>query len=245
MACGCAARKTSFKTATATVAKVPDLPHEVRPGESCIFCAEKHLSLAHTRLCTTSALYPVIGELELARRHTLLEYADASKSIAEAEFLACIRDRRGLVAELPHALELVRNIVETTDPERHVGKSMDTAKVPSVVVNPFVGEIHMHAAHRLAFEVGYMLENRAMIIGDLALAREYLVRFDHNLDAMTRELRHRVQTMRAADLNGDWQSACEAAARLVEKNLKDFKQRYSDGLRTYLGLQSQSIGETR
>ena len=40
-----------------------EAPHAVRPGESCIFCAEKHLSTAYVEFNSEHSTGAVVGEM--------------------------------------------------------------------------------------------------------------------------------------------------------------------------------------
>lgn len=74
-------------------------PHEVLPGESCIFCAEKHLSSAYVEVMRKGHLTgTLIGDLELARRHTVYEYPRVADKIAELLVLASSRMLDGWTA---------------------------------------------------------------------------------------------------------------------------------------------------
>ena len=211
--------------------------HEVLPGESCIFCAEKHTSVAYTLLLSGGDISAVIGELELARRHTSVEYKDISSALAEAEHAVCTRDTEKAIQLIRAMLPDLESTAMSTDPDisqRQVPLYANTKHIDTC--NVLIGEVHLCAAYRLAFEVGYMVPNRQMIIGDLALAREHLARYDYGLNTQLRELRHRVQTTKAADVNIFWTYVCGSLDGLIRTRLAEFKTEYAPGLARWLGV---------
>lgn len=234
MACSCKTAKTESK---GVVTPVPELPHEVLPGESCIFCADKHVSTAYTMLLSGEPLYALTGELELARRHTAIEFQDVSHEIALLEYKALLHDEKGVRTSIE---DVVRKTAETAldnDPDaRKEGEQYVIDSADEIVHNPFIGALHYYAAWRLAFEVGYMMPNRSMIIGDLDLAREHLVRFDYGLNTVMRDLRHRVQTIRAADIHIYWPYTAQGIDKLLTANLPEYIERYSGGLGKRIGI---------
>lgn len=243
MACSCKARRQQGVPAIApapeTRLQPQAFPHEVLPGESCIFCADKHLSTAYTQALSAWNIPVIVGELELARRHTHEEYPEECSKIAELEIAVLMRDRAGFASKVSDVLARVAGTVSyaSSQADTPVDGQMFVLEQPKMdSTNPFIGELHLYAAYRLASEVGYMMPNRQMIIGDLDLAREHLVRYDYGVNTQLRELRHRVQTTRAADLNIYWPYVCSVVAKIVEEKLGDYKDEYEDGLKDYLGI---------
>lgn len=214
---------------------VPPPPHQVLPGESCIFCADKHISTAYTKL-TIDADWPiVIGDLELARRHTAVEYPAISLLVARALYNAILRDKPAVLGVFKELLPAVESVLADKDPDAVVDGAMFEDRKQDAG-NPLIGEMHLYAAYRLTFEVGYMVSNRSMIIGDLTLAREHLTRVDYGLSTNLRELRHRVQTTRASDINIYWVYVCGELDKWMRRHLEGFMPTYSDGLKAYLGV---------
>lgn len=238
MPCSCATAKRAPSTVIAVAAAPKDVTaHEVLPGESCIFCAEKHTSVAYTLLLSGGDISAVIGELELARRHTSVEYKDISSALAEAEYAVCTRDTEKAIQLIRELLPNIESTAMSTDPDisqRQVPLYANTKHIDTC--NVLIGEVHLCAAYRLAFEVGYMVPNRQMIIGDLALAREHLARYDYGLNTQLRELRHRVQTTKAADVNIFWTYVCGSLDGLIRTRLAEFKAEYAPGLARWLGV---------
>lgn len=239
MTCGCQSRSSSVQKRAAAPAQrayVPmALPHEVLPGESCIFCAQKHLSVAYTEAVAGSSLPVIAGELELARRHTLAEYKDIALDIASLEYdwLTRTAVNFGRFSELLSAVD--RRASETPETKDRV---IDP-DVMSVVVNPhnpMIGELRLYSAYRLAFEVGYMMSNKAMIIGDLVFAREGLVKYDPMIQDMLRDLRHRIQNLRGSDISSEWPAVCGRVDKFISAHLPEYLGTYADGLRTFLKL---------
>lgn len=216
------------------------IPHSVLPGESCIYCADKHVSTAYAMWCSGDALGAVIGELELARRHTILEFPTESRQIAEVILMVSARGK----TEIPASLEVLQDEISRTaasqadkaDKARD-GQVWNQPSRPHQSVNILVGELHVCAAWRLASELGYMVPNRGMIIGDLSLAAEQLARYDYNLGIRLRDMRHRVQTTRAADLDRSWAETWEMTDAVVRRNLKEIKESQLKGFKDWLGLQ--------
>lgn len=228
MACSC---KTAKSAQRGVVEPVAEIPHEVLPNESCIFCADKHVSTAYTMLLSGEPLYSIVGELELARRHTLLEFSNVSENVAQVEYAAILNDEETVRAVFPLLLQITEETAMQNDPNKRTEVNSYTLETTDEIVhNPFIGFLHFTAAWRLAFEVGYMMPNRSMIIGDLDLAREHLVRFDYGLNTTLRELRHRVQTTRAADLNIYWPYTAQSIAKWINSNMNEYKERYANAL---------------
>lgn len=237
MACSC---KTSKSVSKGVVEPVVELPHEVLPGESCIFCADKHVSTAYTMLLSGEPLYTIIGELELARRHTLLEFSNVSENVAQVEYSALLNDEKNVRGCLPMLVQLVSEVAMQNDPDKRTEVNSYTLEsTDEIVHNPYIGCLHFAAAWRLAFEVGYMMPNRSMIIGDLDLAREHFVRFDYGLNTVLRDLRHRVQTTRAADLNIYWPYTAYNIAKWINANMAEYKERYAPALAKRLNIKNE------
>lgn len=243
MACGCAANRRNSEGSVLTVSPEIKLSvHEVLPGQSCVFCGEKHAACAYALLTAGGNSSAALGELELARRHLVSEYHSVSPLVAQAEYTLVSGDRNNACKELADALPKLAEIAMSTNPDTSSESDeltpMYINETTSAVTNPFVGRIHLCAAYRLAFEVGYMVPNRAMIIGDLALAREQLTRFDIGIGNLLRELRHRVQTTKAADLNIYWPYVCDKALEAIEKI--DDRDEFLPAARKWLGLEAVS-----
>jgi len=244
MSCSCrhsSSRDVAAGDASEFVAirKSVELPHAVIPGESCIFCAEKHVSLAYAAYMQSMQIGMVIGELELARRHTLAEFRNIAGDIARLEKASMLREQTRVSALFTPLLETVAAEALSHDPaditdSKKMSVSYESIQEP--VMNPFLGEMHFCAAWRLAFEVGYMLPNRSMIIGDLALAREHLVRFNYDANNMLRDFRHRVQTRRAADLNTSWPQFASGLDYFIRSHMQEFSAEHANALDTYLGI---------
>ena len=245
MACGCKSRGGIVRAALPSVAGATSMasaytgtPHEVLPGESCIFCAEKHLSSAYVEVMRKGHLTgTLIGDLELARRHTVYEYPRVADKIAELLVLASSRMLDGWTGRLQAVLDLATLTASGENPDiSGEGEQYMLPKVTLQVANPLIGELHLCAAYRLAFEVGYMMHNRHMIVGDLALAAEHFVKISAGVTSGIRELRHRVQTTRATDINKSWPLLVNTAGDIVEARLEDYRRSHLPGLRLYVGL---------
>lgn len=236
MACSCRNSGTVRSSGAPVAASAP---HSVLPGESCIYCADKHVSTAYALALADDSVGAVIGELELARRHTALEYPKEAQAIAGTLYLASTRGKSAFLDRIGALQEEIGKAAMDAAPEAAVmkdGQLWDMPPHPHQSVNALVGELHVCAAWRLASELGYMVPNRAMIIGDLALAAEQLSRYDYDLGVRLRDMRHRVQTIRSADLDRSWAEAWERTDAIVRRNLKEFRETQAKGLRDWLGL---------
>lgn len=193
--------------------------HSILPGESCAYCASKHIGSAVASLATAPSRPLLLGELELARRHTLLEFPELAEAIAGAILMVSARRDEGLALALSRVADLAdRTISSQTPAEGHV-ESYVMRDAPAG--NPFAGELHLSAAYRLSFELGYAIPNRMMILGDMALATEALSGVAY-LQAMDiRDYRHRVQTMRASDVNVYWPRLCGEVERAIDARLAE------------------------
>lgn len=212
---GQAGEQVSEHPGVGRINRLVALPHEVLPSDSCIYCAFKHASTAKTELAAAGYLPLVIGELELARRHTALDYKEVAALAAEAELSALSPDKGKLADMVGSLCESIQTRIadDSSDSESVAvapggGVFTYTRGYRAVrrhySTNPLKAGVHLCAAWRLATEIGYMGSNRAMIIGDLALAREHIIRFDIELSDHCRELRHRVETARCSDLDPYW-----------------------------------------
>ena len=207
---------------------IQDAAHEVLPGESCIFCACKHISVAYSDALSDGPWSRIIGELELARRHTLAEFGMVAASAGSVLYHACLLEKDAVLELLPPLAE------QALDAADNAKKSNQLSTRQEPAMNPFMGFIHLFAAWRLASEIGYMPMNRAMIIGDLELAGEQLVRFGFDSYLYIRNLRHRVESTRAADFSEDWNAAVKAAMDLLQDNIKEYSSQYGAALGQYL-----------
>lgn len=246
MACGCAAKTNIVYNKQTLMRPIEEPPHEVRPGESCIYCACKHISVAYAELAQQKGMSLEIGELELARRHTLREYPDVASAVAKALLAACRRRPDELAKEITAAIGVALDYAESQQTGEDGGTesedastgtyALETIRRNSTGMNPFIGELHLCAAWRLAAEVGYMIPNRAMIIGDLSLAGQYLVRYDYAIETHVRNLRHRVENRRSADLSSDWSGAVAFADSLVRFHMEEYEEKHLEGLKAYINI---------
>jgi len=233
MSCGCKAKTGDL---AGVPSQAPSTPRpRTRPDEGCFLCADKHVSSAWLEASTTSRTWFVLGELELARRHLLAADVTLATQAAYALFAAASATEgwRTAVDELAKAVadRLNHGQSEAT------GKFAAQEKYSSArTVNPLLGVLHLGAACRLARELNYMEENRAMIIGDLVAAAEQLVDADVYTADLIRELRHSVQTAPRADLSGSWMDACARACAILPPWHSDKHSALLPGLRAYLGL---------
>lgn len=245
MGCGC---KSTHKLAANGVAQfnsysnrsVTTLPHEILPGASCIFCAEKHVSIAHN-IAVTAGIYPgsrqmIIGELELARRHTFVEYASQNASIRDAERQALLRNDTELLSWLTAASEsvseramLVENGNDTSSPATY---KLNTQHPDHI--HPLIGEMYFCAAWRLAFECGYERPNRQMIIGDLSMAQVHLYKFSYEIAEKLRDIRHKVQRSEQKLISDDWIVVAQNLDVLITPKITDIKAEYGEDLAWYL-----------
>lgn len=230
MTCSCRANSVSFVSGAGLASFSP---HEVHPDESCIFCAAKHLGVALTETLAGGSRSLALGEIELARRHTILEYSGVAKALAGLELDICLRNDRMLGARMKEAQSAVDAALNATAAAPQDNKRFGT--LPALVDScPFLGELHLCAAWRLAAEVGYMRKNKPMIIGDLALAREHLVRVMPDVPGVLRELRHRVQIAKSSDLDIYWPYIVGKVARFIDSKAGEWRGTYASGLAQWL-----------
>lgn len=240
MACSCRTHKKTDGTNNIRSTKVA-LPHNILPGESCIFCAEKHIATAFSALIShgiraiTRQL--MIGELECARRHTFMEYPDMAVTIAKAmeslvlrapneDAFKLIDDTRAMVSDLAEKTTNGEDVT-TADPYQ-----ANTSYVTSI--NPLVGEIYMATAWRLAHECGYSKPNRSVIIGDIAMAQVHLFRFNYEIAERLRDIRHRIQRTEGQHITGDWNILAQNLDVAITPAINDIKETYGADLSGYL-----------
>lgn len=232
MACSCQKHTKSDLNIDNRAVKIP---HSVRPGESCIFCAEKHVAVAYST-CIAERVRPVtrqviIGELECARRHTFLEYGSECATITSALRAFVFRS-----PEAPDILGEASNVVTRTAMQMEKGE--DTSKAvlfePKDGINmeahPLIGELYFCSAFRLAFECGYTAVNRAMLIGDLSLAQVHLYRFNYGLAERIRDIRHRIQRTETNGMGKDWIILAQNIDVAITPHIKAITDTYGNNL---------------
>ena len=226
--CGKSLAKSSIELSAASSVTL----HSILPGESCAYCASKHIGIAVASLAASPSRPLLLGELELARRHTLLEFPELAEAIAGAILMVSARRDEGLALALYRVADLAdRTISSQTPAEGHV-ESYTMRDAPAG--NPFAGELHLSAAYRLSFELGYAIPNRMMILGDMALATEALSGVAYTQAMDIREYRHRVQTMRASDVNIYWPRIAGEVSAIIDARLESLLQEHWDPYLAYI-----------
>lgn len=236
MACSCRKHKKEDVTQPRTV----NIPHVIKPGESCMFCAEKHVSVAYA-VMLAERIRPytrqaIIGELECARRHTFLEYGSECATITAA--LRAFVLRRDDAGEILTEAQKVLNQTVT-----RIEAGEDTAGSQLYVpqdgltyeAHPLIGELFFCSAFRLAFECGYESVNRSMIVGDLSLAQVHLYRYNYNFAERIRDIRHRVQRSEFTSLAKDWVILAQNMDVAITPNIDKITEKYGSDLSWYLG----------
>ena len=232
MSCSCKSKLETFTPTLMLSSGTSDpLPHGVAPGESCVFCAAKHLSIAYEMACTCArSPHLMLGELECARRHLIAEYPELASAAGE---IMCVLLEEGTWAaslKVEPVLRQVFKVAEDTDPESREARQ---AAMPESVYNPLVGLVHLCCAYRLAREIGYAMPNKAMVTGSLARAGENLNRTIGGMVEDIRNVRHKVQTLRTSYMAEDWGRLCaEVWNRVVKpETLSKYRQGLADWLR--------------
>lgn len=240
MACACKAHKKTDGT-TISRAVIPNLPHSTLPGESCIFCAEKHISTAcsvlHSHGIRSITRQLMLGEFECARRHTFVEYKDLCKLICDAmNSLAFRADFKTTLANINAARELVYDLALQTDNGQDVTSS--ERYTPSTgyatTIHPLIGEIYFAAGWRLAHECGYMHVNRSMIIGDLSMAQVHLYKYKYDFAERIRDIRHKVQRSEGQFITGEWNVLAQNMDTVITPAINGIKETYGEDLSGYL-----------
>lgn len=242
MACACRAhKKTDGSNNISRAAVIPNLPHSTKPGESCIFCAEKHISTAcsimnsHGVRAITRQL--MLGELECARRHTFVEYTDLCKLICETMAALSLRESvKTIIDKMAPTRELVYDLALKTDNGEDVttGKLYQPSTGYVTNINPLIGEIYFAAGWRLAHECGYMHANRNTIIGDLSMAQVHLYKYKYEFAERIRDIRHKVQRSESQFITGEWNVLAQNMDAVITPAINDIKETYGDDLSGYL-----------
>lgn len=240
MACSCKAHKRENGTLITRSADV-SLPHSIIPGQSCIFCAEKHIATAFSALIShgirSITRQLMIGEFECARRHTFMEYPDVAVAISKAIISLSLRESNETsYALIDDARAMISTMAEQTENGEDVTSAepyeANTAYVTNI--NPLVGEIYFCAAWRLAHECGYMRPNRSTIVGDLAMAQVHMYRTFYTFTERLRDIRHKVQRTEQQLITGDWNVMAQNLDVLITPSINDIKNTYGDDLSGYL-----------
>lgn len=236
MACSCRKHKREDIVRPRTV----NIPHVVKPGESCMFCAEKHVAVAFsTMLAEKIRPYTrqvIIGELECARRHTFLEYRSECSVITAALRAFLLRN-----PEAPEILEEAQKVLNQTVTRIEAGEDMAGTQMYlpkdglDRAAHPLIGELYFCAAFRLAFECGYESVNRAMIVGDLSLAQVHLFRYNYNFAERIRDIRHRIQRSEFNSVSKDWIIMAQNMDVAITPNIEKITETYGKDLSWYLG----------
>lgn len=223
MACACGKNKASQRQIEHDRGDTK-VPHSILPGESCIFCAEKHIAMAFATICNTSVnkaygRHLLMGELELARRHTVIAYTDIAASIKTCIDLAYLRKPD---EDILSALKLLTEDVAVITAAQKDG--LDTSGTTDRYVEPpptggpsvRVGELFVCAAWRLAEECGYEDINRPMIIGNIAAAQWHLYKTHRGIAEKLRDIRHIIQRAETPDPVTDWNAVLISIDRVTQ-----------------------------
>lgn len=200
------------------------LPHAVQPDESCIFCAYKHVSTAYALLASMGlhsiSRQRIIGELELARRHTQLEYKTEHGLILNVLLKTLFREP--MTVALEKALDTIHTAVDIELKEAKTTNvtASNVLRLPNTV-SPFMGELHFSAAWELAQECGYAKHNRSMIVGDLVLAQQNWTGWTTQLDIPLRDIRHAIQRSEEGSLKMQWSETALLCDQLISNSLTE------------------------
>ena len=231
MACACGKNSKALQEPAGITLTAAGL-HSILPGESCAYCASKHIGIAVASLAASPSRPLLLGELELARRHSLLEFPDLAETLVDTMSMVSSRRDDGLAKSLHHAAAVADAIISSQTPSEGHTESYRMSDAPPG--NPFVGELHLCAAYRLSFELGYAIPNRPMILGDMALATEALSGIAYAQAMDIREYRHRVQTMRASDVNIYWPRIAGEVSAIIDARLESLLQEHWDPYLAYI-----------
>lgn len=193
MACKC--RKTAAS------------PHTVVPGDTCIFCAEKHLGAAEAAIALSSSLQDgtrqlTVGELVCAYHHLAAGYPEEGRQVDS------LVER--ILSRLPFTIEDIRKIRERVSElaeeagEEDVlpGKLDGSFRITGE--SPTDGERLFCFSWRLAEECGYWKANKGVILGCLSLAQPKFQKICPEAEALCREIRHAVQLRSARQKDTRW-----------------------------------------
>lgn len=243
MGCHCAANKgVPPNRARPGAPKANNIPHGILPGESCIFCAEKHVAAALTN-ATARGIHAgirqlLIGELECARRHTIIAYQPVSTLITQTMLALASRETDEIVLILlQRATSEIQSITTAIKDGRDVTGVPKVAQ-PTIVtqgasLHPLIGEIHFCAAWRLAFECGYTALNRYMIIGDLSEAQVHFHPDFYDFSNLVRAMRHKVQRSEQHLIGADWTVLSYNLDVYIKQKFEHIKTKYGTDISWY------------
>ena len=163
------------------------------------------------------------------------ELEQLQKKLSEVE-----DSQRRINLDLKSANNIKKELIETNSQLESYQKAFLTPLLESYSMrdapagNPFAGELRLSAAYRLSFELGYAIPNRMMILGDMALATEALSGIAYAQAMDIREYRHRVQTMRASDVNIYWPRIAGEVSAIIDARLESLMQEHWDSYLAYI-----------
>lgn len=232
MACSCQKHtKSDLEVGNRSV----NIPHAVRPGESCIFCAEKHVSVAYS-IQLAERVRPVtrqiiIGELECARRHTYAEYSSECATITAALRAFVLRDQEATDILAEAQKSVTQTAARLKQGEDSSGNTeFEPVDGMDIEAHPLIGELYFCSAFRLAFECGYTVVNRPMLIGDLSLAQVHLHKFNYGLAERIRDIRHRLQRSEVNGMGKDWIILAQNIDVAITPNIESILNKYGKDL---------------
>ena len=190
----------------------------ITPGESCVFCAEKHLGIAEA----VAALWPeihdgtrqlAIGELTCAYHHLASGYPELAEDVES--LIGRISSRATVTSsDIRSVREAVTSVVESTGSEDTSPGRLSGNFSPSGN-DPKVGERLFCFAWRLAEECGYWKANKGIILGCLALAQPQLQKTCPHAADICRDLRHAVQLRSARQDDPRWKECAELLEQAI------------------------------
>lgn len=242
MGCSCAKGKVNRSSYNA-VAVSRSIAHTVKPGESCAFCAEKHISTAYVNTVNHNIVPQrrqlIIGELECARRHLFIDYNDQAKLVSDALAAVLLRkpddEIRQLIATACTAVTDLATKIDNGEDNSTTLLYNSFTKAPADI-NPLIGELHFCTAWRSAMEIGYESINRSTVIGDLTMAQVHLHEFNRVAAVTLRNIRHLVQRYEYEEAIKEWMLLAYNMDVYITPDISNIKDTYGEDLSWYLSL---------
>ena len=174
--------------------------YETPPNTICIYCADKHLSLAqmlYDELAPMKNRIGVLGELECALKHLGSGYpdmADALRAMLSGYMTGIPIDQTGLV-KLMDGISAIGQ-ASSNGEDRHTGMSELPYMRQDKPGAPFICELSLAFAVRLLDEAGYEKANRHMGVGALTMAQLCAAKWNMEYMKAIRNFRHDYQVGR-------------------------------------------------
>lgn len=214
--------------------------YETPPNTVCIYCADKHLTLANVlydELDPMKNRPAILGELECARRHLGSGYPDVAaelSTILSAYMAGDPFDRDAL----DRLMDSVLSIESSTSggEDRHIG----TYDIPYMRQDkpgaPFICELALSMVARLLDETGYEKANRHLIVGFLTMAQLCAAKWNMEYAKVIRDIRHDYQVSGKMKNPGALDDILIMVSKDVAEHVQEYIEKYGKDFKWFLDI---------